>query len=100
MYSKQSIRENNRRIIKKSSSGVRNIKEGKYQPTESNEYPIDDEIEIINIPINQIHGKNRRGLSSEQMQSENPEDLNLLFYNFNRKQKYKSYYQKYLFKFL
>lgn len=40
--------------------------------------------EIYKIPIQQSHGFKNRGLSSDQMQAENPENLNLLFYDFNR----------------
>lgn len=49
--------------------------------------------EITNIPIRQNHaynGKKNRGLSSDQMQADNPEDLNLLFYDFNKSSKEKA----------
>jgi hypothetical protein len=58
-----SRKEQGRSMTKKSSSGLRGGQNFK-------------------IPITQSHGKNRRGLSNEQMGT-NPEDLNLLFYDFN-----------------
>lgn len=86
--STHSRREGSRQIVKKSSSGFRNIKNSNnnfsvdvreyfndgIKPSENN----------YSIPIQQSHGFKNRGLSSDQMQAENPENLNLLFYDFNR----------------
>ena len=80
-----SRRENSKYIVKKSSSGARNIKNNKNLSVDVREYfnegkPSKD----FKIPIRQSHGENRRGNSNIQLAT-NPEDLNLLFYNFNMK---------------
>ena len=72
-------------LFKKSSSGIRNLKNTKNFSVDVHEYSNGEEIDIIKIPINQNHGKYRRGMSSDQMEADNPENLNLLFYDFNRK---------------
>lgn len=85
--STQSRREGTKQIVKKSSSGFRNIKNSNNNfSVDVREY-FNDGIkptENYNIPIQQNHGQKNRGLSSDQMQADRPENLNLLFYNFNR----------------
>ena len=82
--SNNSRREGTRRLVKKSSSGFRNIKNTKNLSVDVREYFTDGkrQSDEFAIPIEQDHGKNRRGISREQLE-ENPEDLNLVFYNFN-----------------
>lgn len=82
--SKHSRRDGSQQIVKKSSSGFRNIKNSKNFSADVREYFNDGvkQKEDFKIPITQNHGKNRRGLSNNQLDSK-PEDLNLLFYNFN-----------------
>jgi hypothetical protein len=81
---KQSRRDGSQNIVKKSSSGFRNMKNSKNFSVDVGEYFNDavKPVEDFKIQINQNHGKNRRGLNKNQLESE-PEDLNLLFYNFN-----------------
>lgn len=82
--SKHSRRDGSQQIVKKSSSGFRNIKNSKNFSADVREYFNEGakQNEDFKIPITQNHGKNRRGLSNNQLESK-PEDLNLLFYNFN-----------------
>lgn len=83
-----------RMTVKNSASGFRNsknqnLKHASNFSVDVREYFNDEAkaTEGFKIPITQSHGHNSRGLSSDQMQDDNPEDLNLLFYNFNRKGK-------------
>uniref|UniRef100_A0A7S3K7F0 Uncharacterized protein n=1 Tax=Euplotes crassus TaxID=5936 RepID=A0A7S3K7F0_EUPCR len=69
--------------LNKSSSGMRNLKNNKNFSVDVREYFHEGKSGTdFKIPIEQNHGKNRRGLSKDQLNS-NPEDLNLLFYNFH-----------------
>ena len=81
---KQSRRDGSQNIVKKSSSGFQNMKNSKNFSVDVREYFNDavKPVEDFKIQINQNHGKNRRWLNKNQLDSE-PEDLNLLFYNFN-----------------
>lgn len=81
---RQSRRDGSQNIVKKSSSGFRNIKNSKNFSVDVGEYFNDavKPVEDFKIQINQNHGKNRKWLNKNQLGSE-PEDLNLLFYNFN-----------------
>ena len=82
--SKHSRRDGSQQIVKKSSSGFRDIKNSKNFSVDVREYFHEGakKKEDFKIPITQNHGKNRRGLNKNQLESQ-PEDLTLLFYNFN-----------------
>ena len=62
---------------------MRNLKNNKNFSVDVREYFQDgSNAPDLKIPIEQNHGKSRRGLSKDQL-NPNPEDLNLLFYNFH-----------------
>ena len=62
---------------------MRNLKNNKNLSVDVREYFQDaQEGSDFKIPIEQNHGKTRRGVSKDQLNS-NPQDLNLLFYNFH-----------------
>lgn len=70
--------------MKKSSSGAKNIIHNKNLSVDVREYfnEGNPQNRDFKIPIKQNHGNNRREVSQGKLNT-NPEDLNLLFYNFN-----------------